>query len=148
MRRRRYLAATAASAGLLAGCTDASTPTATSSDASPFEDRFERNLDGVPEPQIATEGGVVTLNYSVEEVDRSAIEEQTRTVAVAWSQVVGAGWDVERLEVSVTAGDTVILSYRIQAKWAAEWNNRTISPGEYERRINETVETASPTAAE
>lgn len=148
MRRRRYLAATAASAGLLAGCTDSATPTPTSSDASPFEDRFERNLDGVPEPQIATEGGVVTLNYSVNEVDRSAIEDQTRTVAVAWSQVVGAGWDVERLDVSVTAGDTVILSYRIQAKWAAQWNNRTISPGEYERRINETVETASPTAAE
>lgn len=147
MRRRRYLVAVAASAGLLAGCTDSEAPTPTSQDGTAMQDRFERNIKGVDDPRIEENDGVVTLNYSVETVNRSAIEDQTRSVAIAWSQVVGAGWDVERLEVAVTAGDTVILSYHIMAEWAAKWNNRTISPAEYERLINGTVETATPTAA-
>lgn len=147
MRRRRYLASLAAGTALLAGCSGSGSSPTPTRDSSEKMDRFERNLKGIPDPQLSREGDVVTLNYSVEEVNRTEIRSQTRSVAIAWSQVVGAGWDAERVDVTVTAGDTVILTYHIEAEWADQWNNRSISPDEYEAYINETVETASPTAS-
>lgn len=153
MRRRRYLSTLAAGAALLAGCTGGSdTPTPTDgagngSGASAKMQRFERNLDGIPDPQLSRKNDTVRLRYAVEEVDRDAIEQQTRTVAIAWSQVIGAGWDAKRLEVEVLAGDTVILSYHVRAEWASKWNQREISPAKYEAYINGTVETATPTSA-
>lgn len=147
MRRRRYLASLAAGTALLAGCAGSDPSPTPTQDSSEKMDRFERNLKGVPDPQLSRQGDVVKLNYSVEEVNRTEIESQTRSVAIAWSQVVGSGWNAQRVEVTVTAGDTVILSYHIKDEWADKWNNNTISPDEYEARINGTVETATPTAA-
>lgn len=144
--RRRVLAGVAAATAALAGCSGESTPT-DSPTPPQYRDRFDRNLRRIDVRSLTVADGTVTLTYNASDVSESAIRADTQTVAIAWSQVVGAGWPVDRLRVRVYHEGRRVASYRIEASWAEKYNDRTggFDAEEYGSRIESTFETVTPT---
>lgn len=152
VRRRTLLAAVP---GLvLAGCSTDEGPTETPT-AADYVGRFDRALRAgeaeFAEVRIRVTDGVARLTYETTApsgADRSAvrdaIERETHAVASAFAAVVGAGWSVHRLTVTVEQSDTVVVTYHVERAWAEDFNGPNRSSVRYGRRIAATVERHGP----
>ncbi len=156
VRRRTLLAAVAVLAGA-AGCSSESGPTETPTEAD-YVERFRLALSAgaaeFAEVRVRVADGVARLTYETAAsagADRStvrdAIARETRAVASSYASVVGAGWSVDRLAVTVEQTDAVVATYHVRRTWAEDFNGPNRSSDRYARRIQSTLEIEAPATA-
>lgn len=157
MRRRTVICAVATG---LAGCSAGGEPTETPTEAD-YVDRFRAALSaGAAEfaaVRVRVSDGIARLTYettALPDASRSTVADtiarETRAVASSFAAVVGAGWEVDRLSVTVEQSGSVVVTYHIERAWATDFNGQNRSADRYGGRIESTVERhdlATPTPA-